>query len=500
MRPARLVLASLVLTTCGDAGDTTASGTGTTAPVTTVDSATDSSGQLPTTSGASQDASGSSPSGTASSTTTLLLDVGGEDPTGDTCQPGGEATMTGLVTAPNGTLPISGALVYLTHDQPTIPQTVHCSECVDLACGTPYTFSGPDGTFSLDAPPGDWNVVVQKGQFMRVTPASLAEGDNPLAADVTRMPDHNDPPAGQFIPRIAVALGDHDHLEDALAKLGLGTTEIKDFKELLVNGSEQFDVWDNSPDRDFPGAMGSFTQLVQNQALMAKYHIIFVPCTQQAGEYLEALDDPAVINNIQAWVAAGGKWYVADWSSEAISAPFPQYQTFWKRQDSTTIEQWKDQDTADLGRYDPLGVVLDPDLEAWLDALPPALKDINPENDPDLESYPVIDDLPNVQTMYVYSGVKEVPEVLVPDPMGGQVNVGHKVWIEGPGAESWGVPPADSNWPLTITGEYGCGRIMFTAYHTVESGGYVGLSPQELVLMYLILEIGVCQTPYAPPQ
>jgi hypothetical protein len=84
--------------------------------------------------------------------------------------------------------------------------------------------------------------------------------------------------------------------------------------------------------------------------------------------------------------------------------------------------------------------------------------------------------------------------------MGGQVDVGHKVWIEGPGAESWGVPPADSNWPLTITGEYGCGRIMFTAYHTVESGGYVGLSPQELVLMYLILEIGVCQTPYAPPQ
>lgn len=500
MRPARLVLASLVLTACGDAGDSTASGTGTTAPVTTVDSATGSTGaHLPTTSGASHDASTSAPSG-SSGHDTLLLDVGGQDPTEGACQPGGAATLTGVVTAPNGTIPISGALVYLTHDPPTIPQTVYCSECVDLACGTPYTFTGPDGSFSLDAPPGDWNVVVQKGQFMRVTAMTVAAGDNPLAADVTRMPDHNDPPSGQFIPRIALALGDHDHLEDALAKLGLGDTEIKDFKQLLVQGSEQFDVWDNSPDRDFPGAMGSFGQLVQNPALMQKYHIIFVPCTQQAGEYLAALDDPGVAVNIQNWVANGGKWYVADWSSEAISVPFPQYQTFWKRQDSTTIEQWKDQDTADLGRYDPLGVVLDPDLEAWLAALPPALKDINPDNDPDLESYPVIDDLPNLQTMYVYSGVKETPEVLVPDPMGGQVDVGHKVWIEGPGAESWGVPPADSNWPLTITAEYGCGRIMFTAYHTVESGGYVGLSPQELVLMYLILEIGVCQTPYAPPQ
>lgn len=101
--------------------------------------------------------------------------------------------------------------------------------------------------------------------------------------------------------------------------------------------------------------------------------------------------------------------------------------------------------------------------------------------------------------MYVYSGVREVHEVLVNDGMGGEVDVGHKVWIEGPGTETWGVPPPESKSPLTITGEYGCGRILFTAYHTVESGGYVGLTPQELILMYLILEIGVCQTPYAPP-
>jgi hypothetical protein len=504
MRCPPLAAVLVTLAGCGDAADTTASasGTGTTSPVTTASPATESTGAPAPTSSASASASDSTgaPNTTTTSSGGLLLDVGGVDPTESACQPGGDATLTGTVTAPNGVLPISGALVYLTHDQPTIPQLVYCSECVDLACGTPYTFTGPDGSFSLDAPPGDWNVVVQKGQFMRVTPLDLAAGDNPLPADVTRMPDHNDPPAGQFIPRIALALGDHDHLEDALAKLGLGETETEDFKQLLIHGSEQFDVWDNSPARDFPGAMGSFSQLVSNYALLQKYHIIFVPCTQQAGEYLDALDDPAVLDNIRAWVANGGKWYVADWSSEAISGPFPQYQTFWKRQDSTTIDQWKDQDTADLGRYDPLGTVLDPDLEAWLAALPPALKDINPENDPDLESYPVIDDLPHVQTMYVYSGVREVHDVLVPDPMGGEVNVGHKVWIEGPGAESWGVPPADSNWPLTLTGEYGCGRIMFTAYHTVESGGYVGLSPQELILMYLILEIGVCQTAYEPPQ
>ncbi|MCA9695845.1 MAG: hypothetical protein KC636_40080, partial [Myxococcales bacterium] len=83
--------------------------------------------------------------------------------------------------------------------------------------------------------------------------------------------------------------------------------------------------------------------------------------------------------------------------------------------------------------------------------------------------------------------------------MGGQVDVGHKTWIEGWGSETWGVPPPDGKYPLTVTGEYGCGRILFTAYHTVEGSSYTGLTPQELVLMYLILEIGVCQVPFDPP-
>lgn len=487
---------ALALVACGDAGETSASASAATT-VTTTSTTTATSASTGGTGGGSTGSGGVTEGGTNGSGP--KLDVGPEPTTGGGCQPGGEATVTGRVTAPNGVLPISGALVYLTHDTPTIPQIVYCSECVDLPCGTPYTFTGPDGSFSLQAPADDYNVVVQKGQFMRVTPRVVAAGDNPLEAEVTRLPDHTEPAAGLYIPRIAVALGDHDHLEDALAKLGLGETAVADYKELLVQGSERFDVWDNSPDRDFPGSMGSFTQLVSNYPLMEKYHIIFVPCTMQAGEYLQALDDPNVLANIQTWVDKGGKWYVADWSSEAISRPFPQYQELWKRKDSMTIPQWKDQDTADLGRYDPLGTVLDPDLEAWLAALPQELKDINPLNDPKLDPYPKIDDLPHVQTMYVYSGVKDVPEVLVSDKMGGMVDVGHKVWIEGPGAASWGVPPPESQWPLTITGEYGCGRIMFTAYHTVESGGYVGLSPQELILMYLILEIGVCQVPYDPP-
>lgn len=61
------------------------------------------------------------------------------------------------------------------------------------------------------------------------------------------------------------------------------------------------------------------------------------------------------------------------------------------------------------------------------------------------------------------------------------------------------MPPVDEQHPLTISAEYGCGKLMFTAYHTAENGKYYGLTPQELVLMYLILDIGVCQQPFDVP-
>ncbi len=471
----------------------------------------------PTGAGATQASAGTSGGGTAgptgasdssdstaggsTETTGTIYDVGNPMTGGDTdgCNPMGDAVLSGTVHAPNGALPISGALVYVTQDEPTIPQTVYCSECVDLPCGTPHAFTGPDGSFALGVPPGAHNLVVRKGQFMRVSPIDAAPGDNPLGPAVTDLPAHNSPPTAEYIPRIALALGDHDRLENGLAKLGLADTVIEDYAEEVAAGTEQFDIWDNSPGRDFPGAKGSFELLLTSYELMEQYHIIFVPCTMQAGEYPAVFDDPVARENVQNWVANGGKLYVADWSNELVTAAFPQYQTFWQRKDSETIPQWADDPTADLGHYDPLGTVLDPELEAWLDALPDELKDINPLNDPQGAPYPVIEGLPALQTVYAYSGIREVHPVLVDDGMGGQVDVGHKVWIEGWGSETWGVPPPEGQHPLTVTGEYGCGRVLFTAYHTVEGGGYVGLTPQELVLMYLILEIGICQVPFNPP-
>ncbi len=53
--------------------------------------------------------------------------------------------------------------------------------------------------------------------------------------------------------------------------------------------------------------------------------------------------------------------------------------------------------------------------------------------------------------------------------------------------------PGGPKKPLTVTYEpAGCGRVLYSTYHTTHST-HVGLAPQERILVYLIMEIGVCK-------
>lgn len=393
------------------------------------------------------------------------------------------ATLSGTVWAPNGEIPISNALVYTTTIAPAgIPQSVYCDECQEVNCSDFHTLTNADGTFELDTQSGDARyLVIRKGQFMRVSEIDISEGSSALPNGLTTLPGDNNPAAGRYIPRIAVGYGSFDRIEDALGKFGMGDTDISGMEENLVPGSEPFDIWDNGGGPGFDGftSQGTFAQLISDPDALSEYHIIFVPCSTD--DYLDDLT-PANIENIRDWVAAGGRWYVADWANEWMEHVFPDYQTLVGEPDA-----------ADLGAYDSNATVLDAELLAWLEALPDPLKDINPLND---EPHPTLFDLPGfVTTVDNWSVIESVNPVLVDDGMGGMEDVGHKVWLEGPGG---GGPPVH---PLTVSGIYGCGRIQFTSYHAAEFFDYVGLSPQELVLLYTILEIGVCQdNPLPPPQ
>lgn len=392
-----------------------------------------------------------------------------------------DLALQGTVWAPNGVIPVSGALVYTSAGQPDgIPQEVYCAECEELDCDDRFTTTAADGSFTLNTYAQGANyLVVQKGQFMRVTPINFGTGAETLDDELTTLPGENDPENGLFIPLIAVGNGQYDRLEDGLGKFGLGDTLIENFEERLVPGTEPFDLWDNGQDPAADGftSQGTFAQLISSPQNLAQYHMIFAPCSTD--DYVSSLT-PQNVQNIRDWVAAGGRWYVSDWANEWLIEVFPEYQNLSCSGGS-----------CDNGAYDSMADVLDDGLLEWLEAMPAPLQDINPLND---ESHPTLFDLPQVQTVDNWSGIQDILPVLVDDGKGGQIDVGHKVWLQGPGGTIGGVHP------LTVTGQFGCGKLQFTSYHMAEFFDYVGLSPQELVLLYTILEIGVCQEALPPPQ
>lgn len=406
----------------------------------------------------------------AADETAGVLDVA--NATGNAADEGGgdctptptDATLHGTVFAPNLEIPISGAVVYVTPgDAEPVPDGVYCAECVEIPCNSQFVLTNADGTFELPAHAGaGQSLVVQKGQFLHVTPIDIDSGDNTVAPVDSNLPGEWDPAGGQWIPRIAVVQTTNDTIYNVLAKIGLGEV---DGNGGLVNGTEHFDLYGQADG-------GS---LLDDLDAMRQYHIIFIPCMAQVG--MGTLAD-ARMNNIRQWVEEGGKFYVTDWANEYLYQTFPNYQTLHNQATNP-----------DLGYYDTTGIVDDPGLLAWLQALPPALQDIG-GGQPNLLNLPTVDIVDN------WSGIDSLSSVMVTDDEGNEIDVGHHTWVEGTCPVC---SPSNELRPMTISAEYGCGRMMFSTYHTDE-GLHAGLIPQELILLYIILEIGVCHdTPPPPP-
>lgn len=148
------------------------------------------------------------------------------------CPGGGATTISGVVRIPAGTLPVPGAVVYVSSgDPPPIPTGVDGSVC--LRCdaeltdvvGEP-TRTAVDGTFTLNAPAGaGLRIVIQIGKWRRVVNAPLIVEcvDNPLDADSTRLPRNS---SEGHIPRIALTTGSCDGMECLLRKLGIDDSEF----------------------------------------------------------------------------------------------------------------------------------------------------------------------------------------------------------------------------------------------------------------------------------
>lgn len=146
------------------------------------------------------------------------------------CPGGGDTTLTGTVYAPNGTLPLYNALVYVPNAAvPAFPPGLACDRCGALPAGEPLVAALTDahGQFTLQKVPvgADLPLVIQVGKWRRQVriPSIAACQSNAITdRDLTRLPRNRQ--EGD-LPRIAVTTGTCDNLLCLLPKLGVDPAE-----------------------------------------------------------------------------------------------------------------------------------------------------------------------------------------------------------------------------------------------------------------------------------
>ena len=387
-------------------------------------------------------------------------------------------------------IPVFDALISLSRDRlAPIPQQAYCERCTD-PIGS-HVFSDHQGHFVIDdLLPGAYWLTVQKGQFRSERQIVVEAGAMQVApASTTTLPSRHAPQSGDWIPRIALALGSFDHLEDILGKMQLGAVdETGRFVPSSAIGA--MDVYTNGT--SFEGTTaGSLDDLVGNRQQLLQYHILFIPCADESNTH--ALNDQQNLRNIREFVDAGGKLYVTDWSGEWQDNVFPAQITLGGGVDTPASAYDADTNSwntglfgsADGSSYDSTNAeIVDDDLHLWLATQSgPIVEDYQATENYDPGHFTVEGNWNQIEALdEVYLGVNDEGMAVYDVP---------KTYIVG-GANN-NLP----KWPLTVTYEpTGCGRVLYSTYHTTNNT-HNGLVPQERVLLYLIMEIGVCQSgPY----
>jgi hypothetical protein len=364
-------------------------------------------------------------------------------------------SLNGVVMAPSGVFPISGALVYLSKTEPpAIPQTVYEYECDDMN-GKHWTLSNPDGTWAIkDAPIGDWKIVTRKGNFRRVRDVVVEETkDIAVPQDYTTLPGA--PGTGDSIPRFAVFITYPDLIYNLLAKFGMGT--VNGQGELQFGTESFFPFSDDVSKPGYPSSQALFN----TQDSVNQYHMLFFPCSSDARTVSFVKNQ---VPKIQSFVSAGGKIYNSCCTALWTEAAFPQYIDFMGNEALNSF---------DIGRatstdYKTQGRVEDSDLAAWITASAPAL---NPASINFVNGYVKID------------GTVEVADGHGPEDDNGVVKP--YTWVTD--------IQKFANSPLMVTYPYDAGKVFYSVYET--SSTNMNITPQEAILLYVILEVGVCDNP-----
>ena len=374
-------------------------------------------------------------------------ELGTGTPDASDARPPAIGTLTGKVVMPEGTIPLSDALVYLADAPPDpIPTGAYCDKCVALDSYA-FTYSKPDGTFELPAyQAGDQYLVVQKGQFRRVRRISVMPGVQGVDPQMTRLPGKTDAALGDTTPRMLIWPGQWDHVEKSLKKIGL-----QDY--------EKFD-----PGFDL-AAYGN------KIAALSTYHIVFLPCSggvRESGFSGPACDvsvDGKLKNAAKDFVAKGGKLYVSDWSYEYVRQGWPGA-IRWVGETNQLGSACQSGGADSPAQFD------DTSLRDWMTAIGEG----------------------NASLKAAWSSIDKVQPFASIDENGNPFTQTPKVWAS--------VMQGGGTRPATVSFQDRCGRVLYSTYHAEGSDSAFGQGDflaQEKALMHILLEVGVCVGPKPVP-
>jgi hypothetical protein len=231
-------------------------------------------------------------------------------------------TITGTVFAPNGTLPLYGANVYIPN-RPLPPQTegAVCDRCTDTLPGYPLSKVQTDeaGKFTLSDVPAGANVpvVISIGKWRRqITIPNVAQCANTaLTAQDTRLPKNK---SEGDMPKIAISTGSADALECLVRKLGIADSELTTdaqggsinlFTDSGAGGGEGANKFQGG----FAGGSGNFsnsTSLWNNVGKLKSYDIVILSC--EGGQH-EETKSQAALDAMKAYADFGGRVFMSHW-------------------------------------------------------------------------------------------------------------------------------------------------------------------------------------------
>jgi hypothetical protein len=421
------------------------------------------------------------------------------------CPNGGATTITGKVYDPAGLNPLQNVVVFVPNDVATLPAitpgTSTCSSC-DTSIGdyVTFTFTGPDGSFTLKNVPTGTNVplVLQIGKWRRVMSVAKVSdcGTTGLPSSGTgqaRLPSKQ---SEGSLPQMALLTGELDDLGCFLTRMGIDASEYD-----APQGGKRLDIYQgmgiagNGPGLS-NGTAGNCTNtscpLWAGKSSFEKYDIVLLACEGDTFDAAAQTDGGLSLGGGRANVTATGKQALHDWLDEGGKVFATHFHYTWFMNgppDFQAVANWKGYS---LGTGTCNNCAIDTsfqggmDFDAWLKA-------VGALSGTGINLTGVADSVGTVTKgttdRWIYDGSSTDTKYLsFNTPIGGI--------------------PVDAG---EASGKEYCGKAVFTDLHAggAPSGDVPGackktaLSAQEKALEYLFFDLSACvhdeSTPPPPP-